>query len=133
MSVTTELGETPIELGLRLPPDPEAPGVARSVVRELHGLVPAELIEKLTLVSSELVTNALRHSRSDPEPTVSLRIDRDSIELAVSSVSPPFDRTAVKDLPGADGGFGLHLVDALADRWRVESDAVTRVVCEFDL
>jgi anti-sigma regulatory factor (Ser/Thr protein kinase) len=132
MSVTTELGETPIELGLRLPSDPEAPGVARAVVRELDGVVPPALIEKLALVSSELVTNALRHSPGTPTPIVSLRVEPGRVTLAVSSVSPAFDRHALIEDPGANGGFGLHLVDALADRWQVEHDVATRVICEFD-
>jgi anti-sigma regulatory factor (Ser/Thr protein kinase) len=118
---------------MRLPSDPSAPAVARASVRELAGALSSSLVEKLSLVASELVTNALRHAvAADPAPTLTVELQPRSVVLAVSDDGTLFDPDAHTKPRGDDGGFGLPLVDSIADRWRVEWEPTTRVVCEFD-
>ena len=121
------------DLVMRLPSDPSAPAHARATVRELGGTLSSSLVERLSLVASELVTNALRHAvAADPAPRLTVALEPDQVVLSVSDQGSLFDPTSRAGEPGPDGGFGLPLVDSIADRWRVESVPTTRVVCEFD-
>jgi anti-sigma regulatory factor (Ser/Thr protein kinase) len=120
------------DVDLRLPSDPSAAAVARARVRELSSLVSEPLVERLSLVASELVTNALRHAvAADPAPRLRLRLGADCVVLEVADDGCLFERRARNCPPGPDGGFGLPLVDSIADRWWVEHEPTTRVVCEF--
>ncbi|MGI5374983.1 ATP-binding protein [Streptomyces sp. CA-251387] len=69
-----------------------------------------------TLIMSELVTNAVRHSGSPACRAIVTRPAPDRVRLAVTDRS----RT-MPDLmdapPDAVGGRGLALVDSIADRW----------------
>jgi anti-sigma regulatory factor (Ser/Thr protein kinase) len=133
MSATTAPNETGPVLDMTLPSDACAPAVARAAIRELTGTVPDELLDKLALVASELATNAVVHAPLQVPPTLYVQVRSDRVVLAVGSVANrDFTRDSVRPLPGAAGGFGLRVVDALADRWWVEHDGLARVVCEFD-
>jgi anti-sigma regulatory factor (Ser/Thr protein kinase) len=133
MPVMTAVPEPGLALGLTLAPDLAAPGSARSAIHQLDGRLPPELVDHLVLVASELITNAVIHTGSPRDATLSVRMTGDRVVIEVASAGPRFDRCAMKATPGIDGGFGLRVVDALADRWWVERDDVNRVVCEFDL
>jgi anti-sigma regulatory factor (Ser/Thr protein kinase) len=102
-------------------------------VRELDGALSSSLVERLSLVASELVTNALRHAiAADPAPRMTVALEPGRVVLAVSDQGSLFDPGAWGGQGGPDGGFGLPLVDSIADRWRVEIEPNTRVICEFD-
>jgi anti-sigma regulatory factor (Ser/Thr protein kinase) len=101
---------------------PEAVPAARRALGEL-GDVDASLRNVLELLTSELVTNAVRHGASDPHESilVSARRVDDSVRVEVCDEGlTAFDA----DSGGTDlmepGGHGLVLVDALASRWGVE-------------
>jgi anti-sigma regulatory factor (Ser/Thr protein kinase) len=68
------------------------------------------------LLTSELVTNALLHARSDV--TVSVAVADGTAEIGVTdrSAEPPRPRRAAD---GAEGGRGLRLVDRVAADWGV--------------
>jgi anti-sigma regulatory factor (Ser/Thr protein kinase) len=79
--------------------------------------VPAALAERAVLVTSELVTNAVRHGKAGP---VRLQVDLrgDVLTLTVS------DRTPYAPLPDAElpdacaeSGRGLAMVEVLSARW----------------
>jgi anti-sigma regulatory factor (Ser/Thr protein kinase) len=121
------------DVEMRLPSDPSAPARARASVRELDGTLSSSLVERLSLVASELVTNALRHAiAADPAPRMTVALEPGRVVLAVSDQGSLFDPGAWGGQGGPDGGFGLPLVDSIADRWRVEIEPNTRVICEFD-
>jgi len=103
-------------------------------VHDLFGSLPAPLPAQLSLVASELVTNVLRHcSATDPTPTLTLVLAPDRITLAVSDAGPGFDPMVLHSQSGdSAGGWGLRVLDVIADRWWVERDGRTRVVCEID-
>jgi anti-sigma regulatory factor (Ser/Thr protein kinase) len=115
-----------------LPSDTGAPRCARSAIHRLDGRLPAGFVDRLALVASELMTNAVRHAGPAPDTKLSVWLTGDRLVIEVSSAGAPFDRTAMNARPGIAGGFGLRVVDALADRWWVEHDGGNRVVCEFD-
>jgi anti-sigma regulatory factor (Ser/Thr protein kinase) len=104
---------------LELPRHPAAASQAREWADRLlraHGVSePAR--ESARLVSSELVTNALRHGRGKVE----LRLRMLDQFLRIEVVDEGIDQApAVRhDAPGEPGGWGLRIVDQLAAQWGV--------------
>ncbi|MFI1830724.1 ATP-binding protein [Streptomyces sp. NPDC020412] len=82
----------------------------------------AAVVAEAVLVVSELVTNAMKHG----EGTVRLRVEHRTCQLhiAVTDNSPtrPVLRQAGDD---EEGGRGLLLVDAFAEKWGTTSDGRT--------
>jgi anti-sigma regulatory factor (Ser/Thr protein kinase) len=64
-------------------------------------------VQRIVLVASELVTNALRHA--DGPATVRLLCDGRSALLDVVDHSPDAPPVVATDRPPGEGGFGLHL------------------------
>jgi len=105
------------------------PSAARSFVRvTLRAWGQQQLIESASLIASELVTNAVKATRSSAQPeedlhdlapvSVELQIDEDAFRIAVrdSSTEQPALQTVGDD---AENGRGLILVEALSSRWDV--------------
>ena len=110
-----------------LPRSPDSVATARRIVHgEASMLAPQQRADAVLMVS-ELVTNALRHGTG----TISLRIDTQPDRLRVE-VSDEGD-VALKPnpTPGADGGWGLRIVETLADAWGV-TDGSTKVWFRLD-
>jgi anti-sigma regulatory factor (Ser/Thr protein kinase) len=84
----------------------------------------------LILLVSELVTNAVRHARSE-RFEVKLDVGPDTLRLEVHDEGDGF---VPKIAPTRDGtgGYGLFLVDRLASRWGVERDEGGVIWLELD-
>lgn len=107
-----------------LPPRTTAPKLARATVSTAIGSVRPEVVEQIELLTSEVVTNAIRHARADPLAEVILRVDasNDHVRVEVLNPGPSFD-PPVPSAPDMSGtGLGLFLVDALADAWGVDRE-----------
>ncbi|MFJ8020366.1 ATP-binding protein [Streptomyces sp. NPDC096311] len=109
---------------LQLPHDPLAPRIARVTLRAVlagHGM--SQFTDNAELLTSELVTNAYRHSTGPA--TLRLRALgsaglRVSVWDADPHIPPPFDKGSgvPHAVPAeADGGRGLFLVCRYADAW----------------
>lgn len=113
-----------------LPGTPQSAGAARQIARQLLGDEhPAT--ETAMLLLSELVTNSVLHSRSG-EPggsvTVALCIGPAGILIQVRDDGGPSEpRVSAVAADGAERGYGLLLVDVLADRWGTISSPDGRV------
>jgi anti-sigma regulatory factor (Ser/Thr protein kinase) len=69
-------------VALRLPADSSAPARARAAVSAIAHTLPAPIPQKLSLVVSELVTNALRHIQvPDPDPYLTIDVTPSPISL----------------------------------------------------
>jgi two-component sensor histidine kinase len=93
----------------------------RFVARTLRDWnVDESRIEPVLLVANELVANAIVHARS--APVLSLAESGGDLLLRVSDESRTLP---VPQAPSThdDGGRGLILVEALADRWGIDTDA----------
>lgn len=118
---------------LRLPSNVTAPALARRTVHDLLGSLPEPLRGQLSLVASELVTNVLLHSAAtEPNTTLTLALAPDRVTLAVADSGTGFDPHNGARSDDIVGGWGLQVLDAIADRWWVERDDKTRVICEID-
>lgn len=93
-----------------------APEAARRALEELAAELGEEQRFSLRLLVSELVANAVRHGRQQEGATVRLvaRKGPERIHVEVSDQGDGFDWEAYGD---SDGGRGLPLVAALAERW----------------
>lgn len=116
-------------LHLRLPPDPEAAGTARHALDRLQGLLQPELLEDIRLLVSELVTNSIRHARLNPDGWIALRVDASasSVRIEVIDPGPGFEVQSIEPSIYQTSGWGLYLVDRIADRWGVDRGKLTRV------
>ena len=112
-----------------LPAQPEAAGAARRLlVRE--GLDP-DLDHTVTLLVSEVVTNAIRHADMDSAERIVLaaRLTDEWARIEVRDTGPGFD----PDIRHTTQGYGLRMLDMLAARWGVDrDDQGTRVWFEID-
>lgn len=111
-----------------LPADHRAPAAARRAVRSHLGEgSTSEIAEVLT---SELVTNVLRHRRTDGgDLLLAIMTEGDGWRVEVVAAGAPDREPSRDDHPG---GFGLLLVDRLADAWGLEA-AAGRVQAWFSL
>jgi anti-sigma regulatory factor (Ser/Thr protein kinase) len=115
------LGEASLASAVHaLPCDPAAAGAARNLVSQvLDRWGCAHLSDPATLVTSEFVSNAVRHSRRDAEGgsfLLQLRRGAEAVWVEVHDADPRLPsprRTSALD----DGGRGLQIVDVIARRW----------------
>ncbi len=101
---------------LRLDPAPRLVRAARDFVREHTPPLPAETVDVVLLLTSELVTNAVIHARTALEVRVvvserSVLVTVHDLDLIRPSQQPYADR---------EGGWGLSLVNALSEQSAVE-------------
>ncbi|MFG3017017.1 ATP-binding protein [Streptomyces sp. NPDC048254] len=110
---------------LRLPHDPRAARVARMTVRAaLGGHGRHEILDLVELLTSELVTNAYRHTdgpaslRLTALPDGRLRVGVWDSHPRVPAPfgAPPSDRVPLAPVD-AEEGRGLRLVQEYADSW----------------
>ena len=100
---------------------PEAVPAARHALAELEG-VDTPTRNVLELLTSELVTNAIRHGARDPHESILHRAGRTdgAIRVEVCDEGDGFDAEPEQGDLLEPGGHGLLLVDTLAERWGVK-------------
>jgi anti-sigma regulatory factor (Ser/Thr protein kinase) len=120
----------PGEFRKRFPNDVLAPALARSALATTVIGIPVDAFDTAALLTSELVTNSVRHSGSDwVEVAITLGIDVLRIEVSDQNRQTIRPRT-----PAVDGGWGLTLVGELATRWGIERQRGGKTIwIEFDL
>jgi Stage II sporulation protein E (SpoIIE)/Histidine kinase-like ATPase domain len=103
-----------------LPPTAESASVARWLVTDLlRNLLDRDTLDTAALLTTELVSNAMRQTREELVLTVGLAVGRLRVGVSDSSHRrPQLVQVGSRDTSGR----GLHLVEALADRWGVEPD-----------
>jgi anti-sigma regulatory factor (Ser/Thr protein kinase) len=121
-------------LDLRLSPGPRAPAEARRSLGARLERVDPEVMEKLRLLVSELVSNSVRHAGLDEEDLIRLSVweRADRVRVEVTDPGDGFKPPLPDPDPLNPSGWGLYLVDRLADRWGVATNGETRVWFEVD-
>jgi anti-sigma regulatory factor (Ser/Thr protein kinase) len=108
----------PTEITLQLPRQGSAAVVARRAIRDrLANRLGAERTHDLSLLVTELVTNAVVHGHGSI--TLKIRVDDGNVHGEVVDEGGGFEHEVREH--GADeiGGRGLAIVDALSSRWGI--------------
>ena len=102
-------------VNLRLAGGPDAAGMARRAIARLDGELDEDTLDVVRLLVTELVTNSVRHAEAQAVD-MRVRVTGGQVRLEVTDRGPGFqfeEREADQD---PEGGWGLYLVDRLADR-----------------
>ncbi|HSM01968.1 MAG TPA: ATP-binding protein [Acidimicrobiia bacterium] len=108
--------------------DESAPALARLAASSLAHQVPHRRLADILLLVSELVTNSVRHAGLNGSDRIGLVVDIDgeTVRVEVRDPGPGFEPRSLSPKPHHGSGWGLHLVQLLADRWGVDTtDAET--------
>jgi anti-sigma regulatory factor (Ser/Thr protein kinase) len=112
---------------MQLAPDVASLGAGRRFVAQTlrEWDVDEARIESVQLVATELLANAIVHACS--APVLSLRTEGADLVVGVADESRklPVARAVTTD---AAGGRGLLMVEALGDRWGVDTNGAGKVV-----
>jgi anti-sigma regulatory factor (Ser/Thr protein kinase) len=121
-------------LNLLLTEESGAPATAREALRNGNGMLPDAIRDDVLLLVSELVTNAVRHAGAGPDRPLQLQLLRGPrwVVVAIRDEGPGFTWRPAPPAGNESGGWGLFLVDQIADDWGVECTASgTRVWFEI--
>lgn len=114
-------------LRLRLCGGPEAAAEARKAISTLRADLDPPLIETLRLLVTELVTNSVRHTDA-PKITLRVAIGKGAVLTEVTDEGPGFDPEALGEAGSDTCGWGLFLVQRLAQSWGVKDDGASKRV-----
>ena len=129
----------PVRQEILLANEPRAPFLARRHVTQAVSprTLASDRLDDARLAVSELVSNVLRHAGVPPKDSIGVVIDTAEERLRVEVEQPSSASSAhLVDEPDGDGashGYGLRLVDAVADAWGVEPGPPGRVWFEIRL
>jgi anti-sigma regulatory factor (Ser/Thr protein kinase) len=104
--------------------DPLAPWAARHAIEELRHDLGDARYRVCELLVSELVNNVVSHTGNGSRITASdmrVRVYPDRVRIEVRDQGPGFEPDAHYRGDDPESGWGLFLVDELADEWGVES------------
>ena len=117
-------------LEFHLPHSPDAPSIARRILEEqLDWPATDDRRDDLTLLTSELVANAVRHGIPLADGTIGLLLDisEDAVRVAVTDEGDHLVLDELAFETESDGRFGLVLVDRRSDGWGISLDGVKGV------
>ena len=122
------------ELSVSVPASPEAGSALRHAVRALDRWLGQATADEVELLVTELATNGVKHA--DPvcdcnRITLDASVEDGRLRVAVRDCGKgfiPAPREAERTEPG---GWGLMLVEDIADRWGVEREPSTTVWFEM--
>jgi peptidoglycan hydrolase-like protein with peptidoglycan-binding domain/anti-sigma regulatory factor (Ser/Thr protein kinase) len=121
-------GFPPMRFIIDQPASPDAAGTARSMIESMTADLSGSKRHDLMLLATEVVNNAVRHAarRGDSDIRIEILVSEAQVRLEVRDRGSGF---AIPGLPHPGdeqvGGWGLYLVDAIADRWGVEHEPST--------
>jgi anti-sigma regulatory factor (Ser/Thr protein kinase) len=123
------------DVSIQLQAGPSAAALARNALVPIERQVDDDLMADVRLLVSELVTNSVRHADMPPPGTVSLDVSLDGqrIHVEVRDNGSGFEPRRRRAGQSKAGGWGLYLVERLADRWGVMRNTFTRVWFEIDI
>jgi serine/threonine-protein kinase RsbW len=111
---------------------PHAPGLARRAIADrFRRHLDGAKLDDVQLVVSELVTNSCVHADVPTGRSIRLLATVGDGALRLEVRDSGLDGAVALRTPGGDGGFGLHIVEALATRWGIDHSDGTVVWCEL--
>jgi anti-sigma regulatory factor (Ser/Thr protein kinase) len=114
-----------------IPRDLRAPTHARRAIEQLGERIDPALVPDVKLLVSELITNAVKYG-ADAAVTLKIRSDDPKrLRVEVVDQGAGFVPVARNRAATEVGGWGLHLVQTLSNRWGVYEGS-THVWFEID-
>jgi anti-sigma regulatory factor (Ser/Thr protein kinase) len=109
----------PEDMSFELAGGPYAVTAARLALADLDSHLDASAAFDVRLLVSELVTNSVQHGGVSADDSVRLDVSftDDVIRVLVSDGGPGFEPPKSPPPENADTGWGLFLVEQLAQRW----------------
>jgi anti-sigma regulatory factor (Ser/Thr protein kinase) len=106
---------------------PYAVTAARLALSDLDSHLDASVAFDVRLLVSELVTNSVKHARVGEDDSIILevKVDDERVRIEVRDPGPGFEPPAAAPPDDADAGWGLFLVEQLADEWGVVKERQT--------
>lgn len=117
-----------VRASLGLPSEPQSARSARRFIKDFCNAAQLddEVCETASLLTSELVTNAVRYGGS--HAVLEARMPGGFLRVAVRDANPDLPAVGTSPDLTAEGGRGVLLVSTLADRWGVEAVAGGKAV-----
>jgi len=126
-----------LQVSIEIPADAEAAAIAREFIAGALAVgFLQHRIEDLRLLTSEVVTNSVRHAGLAPGGTIGLAVDVSErrVRVEVADDGPSFDPSDLPESsPEGTGGWGLRIVEQLSDRWGVIRNEPNHVWFEVSL
>jgi anti-sigma regulatory factor (Ser/Thr protein kinase) len=116
-----------------VPGGTRAAGAARRSVLSVQAGLPGGIRHRLALLLSELVTNAIQYGGAGSHETVQVRLASSSDRVRVEVFDPGANGAGPRDRVEEGGGYGLMLVDRLADDWGRQDTSSGGTLAWFEL
>jgi anti-sigma regulatory factor (Ser/Thr protein kinase) len=109
------------DMSFELAGGPYAVTAARLALADLDSQLDPSLAFDVRLLVSELVTNSVQHARVAAEDSIVLvmSISSETVRVEVRDEGPGFEPPSSAPPDDADAGWGLFIVEQLADSWGV--------------
>ena len=120
---------------LSLMPDPTAPAIARRKLKDLLLDLPTAVVEDVLLLTTEMVTNSVRHADVNANDRIHVAVEMASSRVRVAVTDPGAGEAFEPRRPDvhATGGRGLLLIAEMSDRWGIDRSSATTVWFELSL
>jgi serine/threonine-protein kinase RsbW len=92
----------------------------RHALTEWASFLPADRLGDLVIAANELVSNSVRHGPADGRIDVTAEHGADGVR--VEACDEGHATVAPNPEPGPAGGYGLGIVEAVAQRWGTSAD-----------
>lgn len=100
----------------------DAPWKARRLVARAGEHLPHRLVDRATLVASELVSNAVEHGSREAESIwFGVSADEDELTITVADRGPSTAAPATKTRRHRMSHYGLQILRQMADRWNIDA------------
>jgi anti-sigma regulatory factor (Ser/Thr protein kinase) len=109
------------ELAIDVPAGVDAGHVARHAIAASEPTLPLSVQADVSLLVTELLTNAVRHGGAAADRPLQVEVQRqaDRIRVQVIDAGTVFEPPAAAPRSDSSGGWGLFLVDRIAESWGV--------------
>src|SRR3954471_21375565 len=115
------------DMSFELAGGPYAVTAARLALADLESQLDSSVAFDVRLLVSELVTNSVQHAQVSAEDSIVLSVafSAETVRIEVRAEGPGFEPPDSPPPEDADAGWGLFLVEQLADAWGVGADSKT--------
>ena len=124
----------PNTVSFSMPGGTGSAAIARRSVISIEAGLPLGVRHRVALMLSELVANPVQHGGAGPTEILEVRVESTTQRVRVEVVDPGWHgEEPPQRIQHPDGGYGLLLVEHLADGWGREATAAGGSLAWFEL